>query len=354
MAAIMKNKALLMLILLATLAACTAPPATAPPSAIADEGVQVLVDASSAQHTLDVAHARLAATAQVIAATATQRAWEAHETAAARTAEAHAQATERAWLLVQATMEAADAQATSTAQVGNQIGTATALAANGIATASAQAAQVKGTATAQYLATQDALQATADANALNAVGTAQAAEAEIATLALERERLMNTVIAIAPWVLGAISFILALALIYNGGMALINRMKVIRNKDDGTVDAIFDVSRTGTRVWKPDRASGALITLDHNGRVDVPQPPGQSEATLLAMLPAILQAMPGRNPGLSDDFLNQMRAILGTQQQGQLSQGRIIDVKVMDAGDPEVSEWVADIEGQFTQKKILH
>ena len=357
-----KTFTLILILLAITLTACGSgtahqPPTHTNPSAEdAEDVVQRNLDGIQAQHTLDAVNASVDATASVAAATATQAALNANAIAVAATEQAGAQATERAWELVQATMQAADAQATSTAQTGNQIGTATAMAANGIATASAQAESVRGTSTAQYLAVQDALQATADVNALNALATAQAADAEMATLALDRERLMNRVIAVAPWALGIISFILGCLLVYFGGMALINRLKVIRNKDDGTVDTIYDVSRTGTRVWKPDRATGAIITLDNHGNIDVPQPPGQADATLLAMLPAILQAMPGRNPVISDDFLNQMRAMLGVaQQQAQLPRsGEIIDVKVIDAGDPDVRDWLLDVEGQFTQDNILY
>ncbi len=48
------------------------------------------------------------------------------------------------------------------------------------------------------------------------------------------------------------------------------------------------------------------------------------------MLPAVLSAMPGRTPSLSDDFLNQMRTMLGTAQSpAQLPQpGAIVDVQV--------------------------
>lgn len=348
--------ALVILILAFGLAACGASTQATQyptPGPNADNAeIQIYLDASSAQHTLDAVNAQMTGTAQVKQATATQQAWVANETAAARTAEANAQATEHAWQLVQATMQAADAQATSTAQAGNHIATSTAVAAEQMATTTAQAANTQATATARYQFVQDSLQATADANALNAVATAQAAEAEIAILALERERRTNTVMALAPWVLGVLAFGLAAVLIGYWGMAEINRRKVIVD-NDGRVDTIFDVSRNGTRVWKPDRATGALISVDNHGYFTAPQPPSQKEATLMAMLPAVLQAMGSRQPGISEEFLNYMRSILGTQPQ-PLPPGEIIDVKVIDAGDPEVGGWLTDVESSFTTGSILH
>ena len=136
-------------------------------------------------------------------------------------------------------------------------------------------------------------------------------------------------------------------------------MKVIRDKD-GKVDAIFDVSHSGTRIWKPDRATGAIISVDDHGQVDTHPSPNQAETTLLAMLPQILQAMSGRQPGLSrqpllaDEFIQQMRTILGMTTPPQIPSGRVVDIQVIDAEDPEVKEWIADVANDFTQKNILH
>jgi len=356
----MKEKsfsALVILMLAFGLAACGASPQATQyptPGPNADNAeIQIYLDASSAQHTLDAVNAQMTGTAQVKQATATQQAWVANETAAARTAEANAQATEHAWQLVQATMRAADAQATSTAQAGNHIATSTAVAAEQMATATDQAANTQAAATAQYQLVQDNLQTTADANALNAVATAQSAEAEIAVLALEREQRTNTVMALAPWVLGAVGFGLIAVLLGYWVMGEINRRKIIVD-NDGHVDTIYDVSRNGTRVWKPDRVTGAIISMDANGNITAPQSPAQKEATMMAMLPAILQATGGRSQGISNEFLNYMRSVIGTQPQPSLPPGEIVDVKVIDAGDPEVGGWLTDVESSFTTGNILH
>ena len=101
--------AIILFIFLTVLTGCMTPSAgqtwsTATPN---NSNIQIYLDAERAQGTLDVVNAQMEATAKVERATA-----------AAQTAQAQAQATERAWELVQATMQAADANNTATAQAG--------------------------------------------------------------------------------------------------------------------------------------------------------------------------------------------------------------------------------------------
>lgn len=151
---------------------------------------QVFVNANSSQAT-------------AIAAAATAQFYSGQLTA---TVEAqHATATERAWLL-QATQQAAEI--TSTARVWEATATADSMSATSAAALAATAQSIKSTATQQVWNTT----ATANEAASQAYATAMAGEAISVELAVQRERMMNKVKAVVPWVILVSMFIVFFAL----------------------------------------------------------------------------------------------------------------------------------------------
>jgi len=196
-----------------TLSACaTAGTPTPDPLAIFVGADSSLKTAQAAQATADYFGQQLTATLQARRALATERAWSIQETQAAL----QITATARAW---EATAAAERAMATSTA-------------------AAAQTAQALSVA-----ATQSALSATAEANVANAraYATAMAAQAESVNLAMERGRMTNAWKAVLPWTAAAVTFSLAIFLLYHRGKILIvpkderGDARLIGNVVDGTV-----------------------------------------------------------------------------------------------------------------------
>lgn len=192
-----------------------------------------------ARSTLEALSAYQTATAQAVHATATQQAW-----LGTATAEVHqTTATAVAW---QATTDALYAQGTATAQAAAQNATGTAAAQSAQATATVQVAQATATIEAvlfQQRATETAVawasqatatgvawvaQATATAEVVNSMATIQAASAESARLATERERITHPVLAYGPWVLLGMVSVLLLWIGYRFSKVMEMRARVMK------------------------------------------------------------------------------------------------------------------------------
>ncbi len=61
-----------------------------------------------------------------------------------------------------------------------------------------------------------------------------------------------------------------------------------------------------------------------------------------------------RGSGVSRHELIQMMLNNLQSNHPQIPTGEIIDIKVVDADDPEVRQWVADVEAEFVKDQILY
>jgi len=317
------------------------------PSADNNE-IQVYLEAIQAEGTLSSARAQMTATQQSIHATATAQQVIIAATATAeqsRIEATHTQlawnnqstATERAWQAKQATMETDKNNATATAFVAGQIATSTAYA----------------------LATRDALQSTADTNTLNAAATAQAAEAELAHLAIKRERRMNTVAAVAPFVLTTVAIGVVLALAVYWLKIEADRRRVLRNSaGDVTHVQAWDASGQG-RIISADRMPGAAIVVAPDGAITFPEgidPAVQQQITMMALRMKRLQLQQNL-PDLLDELHGTLASSLhiGRKDAGAMRMRDIIDVKVVNVDDdPTVRQWVQDVENVFLGNGYLN
>lgn len=313
-----------------------------------NEAIKLYVNAIQAEGTLEVARAQMTATQQsnnatttahqvIIEATATAEKSHLEATHTQLAWNSQSTTTERAWQAKQATMETDKNNATATAFVSGQIATSTAYA----------------------LATRDTLQSTADTNMLNAAATAQAAEAELAYLAIQRERRMNTVAAVAPFVLitVAVGVVLALAVYWLKIEA--DRRRVLRNSaGDVTHVQAWDASGQG-RIVSADRMPGAAIVVAPDGAITFPEgidPAVQHQVTMMALLMKRLQLQQNL-PDLFDDLHGSLASSphLGRPDAGAMRMRDIIDVKVVDVdNDPNVRQWVQDVENDFLGNGYLN
>ena len=222
------------------------PTPTETPTPTPDVVQQNLV-AIQAQSTLEAIEALHQATQNVINArlTATVQAENRQGTQMAATA------TRQAEIHLQQTQSIENTQMAATMQAGIAIATST-----------AQAAQYQATSTANTQSTQDALsaqqtqvaihlQSTVDANAIAAAQRVQEAEVAMAELAAERERMMNKITAVAPYVGGTILFGVLVYLLLRWGNNEADRRKVFTDRE-GNPRMVLDVSGQG-RCRSPAR-----------------------------------------------------------------------------------------------------
>jgi hypothetical protein len=314
----MKRHAIL-LALLTCLLALTACVGNAPDWVVPTrDPVQLYADASRSQATADFFNAQLTATAEAISAHTTEVAWQA--TASAEAAQstqsalllyAQLTATERAW---QATATADSANATSTAA-----GTATAI-------------------TWQSTATQSALNATGtvDAAGAAAIATIQAAEAERVLLALERERMMNQVKAVTPWLVTIALFCGAFGL---GLVFFWRRAKITiisRDKYGDTPRVI--IHQAGHAIaYDPDRAFGPILDVQPDGKPLMPavaHPELQSGVTTRDQAIDLARALPAHNR-------RGLRHLLQPQAQQALP-ANVPQIEVVDA--EQVRPWLEEVQ----------
>ena len=165
----------------------------------------------------------------------------------------------------------------------NAAALATAMAIQGTATAQAQ--QV--TATAQALANNG----TATAQALMAQATALAAQAEREQLAVEQQRMMNTVWAVTKWAVPVLLFLL----LTTGGVVLARewaKLRVVR-REDGKVLVFVH----GRAVYDPDRNPTPVLQVGPDGQVALPPVSEDTQAATTARDQAIaLARVTGRKP----------------------------------------------------------
>ena len=187
----MNNRALLMLLpVCLLLVGCITAPASAPAYAQTPDPAQVFVNANSSQAT-------------AISAAATAQYYSGQLTATVQAQ--HATATERAWLML-ATQQAAEI--TSTARVWGATATADSMSATSAAAQASTAQSIQSTATQQVWNTT----ATANEASSQAYATAMAGEAISVELAVQRERMMNKVKAVVPWLILVSMFVVLITL----------------------------------------------------------------------------------------------------------------------------------------------
>ena len=335
---------LISLLILLTLAACAEGqpngaavpprPALAVTPAPDDSAYQMYLDAIQAEGTLEAARARMTATEQVR-----------QDTVTAAAEQRNATATERAWL---SERETAAAQGTATA-VAQQ---ATLQAGAAISTATAQYQATQGTVALQM--TRQALnyKATVEAASAASTATAQAAEAEIAKLTAERERMMNRIAAVTPWAVGLLVLTLAMLILIWWVRVELERRRVVRNKDNEPLWWLPD-SRNPT-IIVPERLTGPGASVQE-GAIHTPPPaPGQMQVTTQAQIIEMLRSIPPEvSRGIPRRELIRQVAARMPQAAPRLPAGEIIDIQVVDDDDPEVHRWVADVEEQFTRNQLL-
>ena len=187
----MNNRALSMILLICLLlVGCNTAPASAPAFAQTPDPAQVFVDANSSQAT-------------AISAAATAQYYSGQLTATVQAQ--HATATERAWLML-TTQQAAEI--TSTARVWGATATADSMSATSAAAQASTAQSIQSTATQQVWNTT----ATANEASSQAYATAMAGEAISVELAVQRERMMNKVKAVVPWLILVSMFVVLITL----------------------------------------------------------------------------------------------------------------------------------------------
>jgi hypothetical protein len=214
------------------------------------------------------------------------------------------------------------AQATSVAFAVQTTATYEAFALAVTRQAAATATAYPPTATAQAVeATRTqmawAAQATSEANHRAVQATADAANAEIVRLALERERQTNLVRAWVPWMV----FVLAIGLI--GFLAVRwSEMRIVQRDAFGAAPVIV----RGKVVLDPERAPGAGLVVRRDDTVDIV--PGDREVTARAQQVQAIRSMPA-----------------GRQDVPQvLPGGQVPRIEVVDA--EVVRDWLEDVERQ--------
>lgn len=229
----MKTWPLLLLLLFLSLTACypTVPQAQ-----------MILAQATTdAQRSVEATQQQ--AQAWQVAADENLRATQAMETQVATTATASSLATEQTLQLTQHTWDLVQQQAEATAVAAAY------------------------TATAAYQATSDQIH-------FEALGTIEAAQAQMAVnsaaqadLEVERTRKMNTVIAFAPWFLGLLIFMVVLTLLWRYGNALIHQKNVVRNGNGDVETVILEGNwRRNLTLHTPAKALHPTMQLK-NGEV---------------------------------------------------------------------------------------
>ncbi len=239
---------------------------------------------------------------------------------------------------------------------------ATEMAATSI-NATLQADIAGATATARIQATNDYLmvrqtqvalnlQSTADANAVAAAQRVQNAEADVAELAAERERMMNKITAISPYLAGGIVGSVFLFLLMRWGTNEADRRKVFTN-EKGVPQGIVDVSRQrGVSLTMTDRMPSPTIQSDRQGNIAFPQavnPALQGQATVLALLQG---ALASEKPKQALEIIQHVMQGFPQLPQGQ-QQGPIIDVQVVDVSNQTANKWMTDVEEEFVHGDSL-
>ena len=177
-------------------------------------------------------------------------------------------ARQAAYVAAQATDERirSAAAATQTQQAWSATATADSNQATTTADAIAIAASWSGTTTQ---AAWD-LQGTADTASLQAKQTAQAAQADMVRLAVERQRTINKVQAAAPWIILAILVPLVAYLAWLWGNVEALRRRAIPRDPRGDAPILILDNHGQRNVIDPDLFFGAVVSINKSGRPEAP------------------------------------------------------------------------------------
>ncbi|MEA2008259.1 MAG: hypothetical protein U9O54_03990 [Chloroflexota bacterium] len=230
--------------------------------------------------------------------------------------------------------------------------------------ATLQADIAGATATARIQATNDFLmvrqtqvaldiQSTADANAVAAAQRVQDAQAEIAELAAERERMMNKITAVIPYLAGGVIGGVLLFLLIRWGINEADRRKVFTNKE-GVPQGVVDVSRQGgVSFTMTDRMPSPTVHSDRQGNIIFPQAVNlalQGQTTALALLRG---ALASETPKQALEIIQHVMQGLPQLPQGGQAQGQIIDVQVVDVSSQTAKNWMTDVKNDFIDGDTL-
>jgi hypothetical protein len=260
-----------------------------------------------------------------------------------------------AQMRLQSTQAVESHRATSTAQAQSSQATSTAQAQNAIATTTALALSHQASATAQTEATQAYFSGQLTQQAVHALATVQSAEAELAVLAAERERVMNQVAAAAPWIIVFTVLLVSLSLLIVWARQEIARRKVLRDRQ-GRVTHIVDVDPRGkTTLLSADRMPGPTVTIDGNTRLSqtAVSPESQQELTALAMLLDLIRSMSETGGTQGKALFDQIQFLNPLATPRKFTPGQVVDVQIIEnPDDPEIQQWILDVQDDFLAPDI--
>jgi len=221
--------------------------------------------------------------------------------------------------------------------------------------ATVTAASSQATATAAVIATADSWsstatqvvwnrQATVDTSGLQAMQTAQAAQADLARLADERQRAINQVQAAAPWVILAIAVPLVAYLAWIWGKTEALRRRAIPRDPRGDAPILILDDHGRRNVIDPDLFFGAIVSIPKNGQ---PESPILITPELQAQVKARDQAVDLVNRGLPGQA--QKRRALPTLTPAHPTLP-LANVRVVEPG--EVKDWLPDVLPQIHRQAL--
>jgi hypothetical protein len=242
-------------------------------------------------------------------------------------------ALQAAYVAAQATDESirAAAAATQTQQVWNA--TATADSSQATATAAANATAVSWSSTTTQAAWNN--QATAEVASVQALQTGQAAQADMARMAAERQRTINKVQAAAPWVILAIAVPLVAYLAWIWGNTEALRRRAIPRDPRGDAPILILDDHRHRNVIDPDLFFGAVVSIGKSGQPEAPMlsaPELQSQVKARDQaVDLVSRGLPGQSP--------RRRALPAFPQPP--SNPLLGNVRVVES--EEVKDWLSDV-----------
>ena len=247
-----------------------------------------------------------------------------------------------AYVAAQATSESMRAAAAVTQTQQAWIATATAASNQATATAAAIATADSWSSTATQAVWNR--QATVDTSGLQAMQTAQAAQADLALLADERQRAINTVQAVAPWVILAIAVPLVAYLAWIWGKTEVLRRRAIPRDRRGDAPILILDDNGRRNVIDPDLFFGAIVSIPKTGQ---PEAPILITPDLQSQVKARDQAVDLVNRGLPGQV--QKRRALPTLTPAHPTLP-LANVRVVEPG--EVKDWLPDVLPQIHRQAL--
>src|SRR5574341_366002 len=274
--------------------------------------------------------------------TSTAQAQYAAEWQATAQAAATQDAIQAAYVAAQATDESirAAAEATQTQQVWSATATADSSQATATAAANATAVSIYGTATQAVLNNQ----ATVEASSLQALQTAQAAQADMARLAAERQRTINKIQAAAPWIILAIAVPLVTYLAWIWGNTEALRRRAIPRDPRGDAPILILDGHGRRNVIDPDLIFGAVVSIGKGGQ---PKAPALAPPDLQSQVKARDQAVDLVSRGLPGQAPRRRALPALTQSQPNPS---LTNIRVVEPD--EVKDWIADVSPRIQRRAL--